>query len=90
MAYMHRFAAALLLLAACASQPARDYTPAIDASREQVVALIAKEKIPTAAVAVTVGDRMVVARHIRRFLTNLGFARFNEKDAAEIARRFVD
>ena len=51
--------AAVLLLAACASNPARDDSSAISASRAQLDALIAKEKIPAAAVAVTVGDRIV-------------------------------
>jgi serine beta-lactamase-like protein LACTB, mitochondrial len=49
----------VLLLAGCASTPPRDYTPAIDASRAQIEALVAKEKIPGAAVAVSVGDRIV-------------------------------
>lgn len=48
-----------LLAAACASTPQRDYTQAIEASRLQLDAMIAKEKIPSAAVAVTVGDRIV-------------------------------
>ncbi|HJQ40240.1 MAG TPA: serine hydrolase domain-containing protein [Thermoanaerobaculia bacterium] len=57
---MRRFAVVFALLAAaCASAPHRDYTQAIDASQQQLEALIAKEKIPTATVAVVVGDRMV-------------------------------
>lgn len=56
---MRRLVAVAFLAAACASVPQRDYTPAIDASRKQAEALIAKEKIPSAAVAVTVGGRMV-------------------------------
>ncbi len=57
---MRRFAVIVLLLAAaCASVPQRDYTEAIDASRQQLDALIAKEKIPMATVAVAAGDRMV-------------------------------
>ena len=52
--------AALFLLAACAtSNPSRDYTSAITASQEQVAGIVAKEKIPAATVAVTVGDHIV-------------------------------
>ena len=57
--FMRRFVAVLVFATACASVPQRDYTSAIDASRQQLEALIAKEKIPAAAVAVTAGDRMV-------------------------------
>ena len=54
------FAAPLVavLLAGCASAPRPDDTAAIQASREQVAALVARERIPGAAVAVTVGDRI--------------------------------
>jgi serine beta-lactamase-like protein LACTB, mitochondrial len=56
---MRNAAVVALLLAGCASAPQRDYAPAIDASRVQLEALVAKEKIPGAAVAVSVGDRIV-------------------------------
>jgi len=54
-----RNAVVILFLVACASAPQRDFTPAIAASRAEVEALMAKEKIPGAAVVVTVGDRIV-------------------------------
>ena len=55
---MHRVLA-VLLLAACASQPVRDHTRAITESEAQVAALVAEAKIPAAAVAVSVEDRIV-------------------------------
>ncbi|PYQ31419.1 MAG: hypothetical protein DMF56_05580 [Acidobacteria bacterium] len=57
---MRRFALVALLASACASTPPqRDYTQAIDASRKQMEVLVAKEKIPTATIAVTAGDHIV-------------------------------
>lgn len=60
---MRRLAITCLLLAVCASicesTSARDFTPAIDASAAQMKALVAEKKIPSAAVAVIVGDRIV-------------------------------
>lgn len=49
----------LLLFAACATVPARDYTTAIAESAAQIEATVAGAKIPGAAVAVTVGDNIV-------------------------------
>lgn len=56
---MRRLAILLLLLTACATAPSRDFSPAIAASKTQLDALVASASIPGAAVAVTVGDRMV-------------------------------
>lgn len=56
---MRNFVAALLFLAGCATDGQRDYTPAIDAARGELEAVVAREKIPAAAIAVSVGDRMV-------------------------------
>lgn len=56
---MRKFVAVLLLLAGCASAPQRDYTAAIDAARTHVDGVVALGKLPGAAIAVTVGDRMV-------------------------------
>jgi serine beta-lactamase-like protein LACTB, mitochondrial len=57
---MRRFvfaAAVTWLLTTCASAPAPDYTKAIEASTATMRALIDKDRIPGAAVAVTAGDR---------------------------------
>ena len=46
------------LFAGCASAPRTENPAAVEASREQVAALVAKERIPGAAIAVTVGNRI--------------------------------
>jgi CubicO group peptidase (beta-lactamase class C family) len=56
---MRKLLPALLLLAACSTASQRDYAPAIDASAAQIRAIVESAKVPGAAVAVTVGDRMV-------------------------------
>lgn len=56
---MHRFILAALLATACASAPSRDYARAIEASTATMRALVEKDRIPGAAIAVTVGDRTV-------------------------------
>ncbi|HEU4520708.1 MAG TPA: serine hydrolase domain-containing protein [Thermoanaerobaculia bacterium] len=56
---MHRFTVVALLLSACASAPGRDYARAIEASTATMRALVEKDRIPGAAIAVTKGDRIV-------------------------------
>lgn len=56
---MRRLSILLLLLTACATAPSRDHSPAIAALKVQLDALVASASIPGAAVAVTVGERMV-------------------------------
>jgi hypothetical protein len=54
---MRKAVAVLLVLTGCASTAQRDDEAAINASRAKLEALVTREKIPGAAVAVTVGDR---------------------------------
>ena len=54
-----RTALVALALAGCASAPATDYRPAVDSARPAVRTLMEKDRIPAAAVAVAVGDRVV-------------------------------
>lgn len=56
---MRNAVVAVLLLASCASAPHDDYSFAISAARADVNALLSKDKIPGAAVAVAVGDHIV-------------------------------
>lgn len=58
---MHRIVLVVLLATACASvpAPAPDYTKAIEASASAMHAILDKDRIPGAAVAVAVGDRTV-------------------------------
>lgn len=55
---MKHLLSVLLLLAGCASAPQRDHTPAIDAARAHVEGIVTRGKLPGAAVAVSVGDRI--------------------------------
>jgi CubicO group peptidase (beta-lactamase class C family) len=56
---MKNFLAVFLLVAGCASAPQHNYTSATDAARAHVDGVITRGRIPGAAIAVTVGDRMV-------------------------------
>jgi serine beta-lactamase-like protein LACTB len=56
---MKRLLVVLLLLAGCASAPQRDLSPAIASAVTHVEGVVARGKLPGAAIAVTVGDDIV-------------------------------